>query len=205
MVSDNDLFVIAGATAVAGIAAVYLLWPSSNYPTDDTDGPGPNLVIQVAGETNGIFVIDLDEDVAPAHADRLVEISKAGLYDGVAFHRVIDGFMAQTGDVQYGNVRELDLSRAGFGNSSAPNLEPEFSDIPFERGTVGMARGGSENSANSQFFIVTDRAPSLDGKYTVVGHVVAGMDVVDAIKKGNPDENGRVETPDYMAVVLVED
>ena len=202
MVSDNDLFVIAGATAVAGIAAVYLLWPSSNYPTDDTDGPGPNLVIQVAGETNGIFVIDLDEDVAPAHADRLVEISKAGLYDGVAFHRVIDGFMAQTGDVQNG-VLGGDLSMAGTGGSELGDIPAEFSDLPFERGVVGMARAQNPDSANSQFFIMLEPGYFLNGDYTVVGEITEGMDIVDAIKRGTGANGAVIGQPDVMSEVRV--
>ena len=159
------------------------------------------LEIDVAGEANGTIVIDLFEDVAPAHVEQITALAMAGAYDGVVFHRVIDGFMAQTGDVEFGRMGD-DMSRAGMGGSDRPDLPAEFSDIPFLRGVVGMARAQDPNSANSQFFIMFAPAPHLDGQYTIVGRVISGMEVVDAIKKGEGG-NGEVTEPDRMAHVTV--
>ena len=162
------------------------------------------LEIEVAGEANGTVVIELFDDVAPAHVEQIRTLAAEGAYDGVVFHRVIDGFMAQTGDVQYGRAGE-DLGRAGTGKSDRPNIKAEFSDIPFERGVVGMARAQDVNSANSQFFIMFDDGPFLNGQYTVVGRVTEGMDVVDAIKRGD-GSNGEVsEDPDRMERVTAID
>lgn len=137
--------------------------------------PDNTLVLHT---TPGVIFIELDTDVAPKHAERLKQLAREGFYDDVPFHRVIDGFMAQTGDGQHGN---------GTGGSSYPDLKAEFSDVPFERGTVGMARkGGNNHSANSQFFIMFDEGSFLNGQYTVIGEVVAGMDVVDKLKRGEP-------------------
>ena len=128
-----------------------------------------------------MIFIELDTDVAPKHAERLKQLAREGFYDDVPFHRVIEGFMAQTGDGEHGN---------GTGGSSYPDLKAEFSDVPFERGTVGMARkGGNNHSANSQFFIMFDEGSFLNGQYTVIGEVVAGMDVVDKLKRGEPPSN----------------
>jgi peptidylprolyl isomerase len=166
------------------------------------DGPGPNLVIEVAGSTEGRVVIDLLPDVAPAHVEQMTALAGEGAYDGVVFHRVIEGFMAQTGDVEFGR-QGGDLGTAGMGGSSRPNLAAEFSDVSFDRGVVGMARSMDPNSANSQFFIMFAPAPHLDGQYTVVGRVVEGMDVVDQIRRGD-GPNGSVSDPDWMATVRVE-
>ncbi len=166
------------------------------------DGPGPNLVIEVAGATEGRIVIDLAEDLAPGHVERIVSLAEQGAYDGVVFHRVIDGFMAQTGDVQFGR-QGADLSRAGMGGSDLPDLSAEFTSAPFVRGTVGMARSQSPNSANSQFFIMFAPASHLDGQYTVVGQVIEGMEVVDSISRGR-GPSGTVQDPDYMQSVSVE-
>lgn len=153
---------------------------------------------------DGQVVIELLPDVAPQHVERMKQLARDGAYDNVAFHRVIDGFMAQTGDVQYGRAGE-DLGRAGTGKSDRPNIKAEFSDIPFERGVVGMARAQDVNSANSQFFIMFDDGPFLNGQYTVVGRVTEGMDVVDAIKRGD-GSNGEVsEDPDRMERVTAID
>ncbi|HMS94196.1 MAG TPA: peptidylprolyl isomerase, partial [Tabrizicola sp.] len=152
-----------------------------------TDGPGPNLTIEVAGAANGTIVIDLLPEVAPQHVAQITALAREGAYDNVVFHRVIDGFMAQTGDVQYGKAG-TDTAPAGIGGSAKPALPAEFSDIPFERGIVGMARTNDPNSANSQFFIMFASAPTLDGQYTVVGRVVSGMEVVDAITRGDPQQ-----------------
>ena len=166
----------------------------------ETDGPGPNLVIEVAGATTGTIVIDLRPDLAPQHVVQITALATEGAYDGVVFHRVIDGFMAQTGDVQYG--KGPDISQAGIGGSDKPDLPAEFSAVPFTRGVVGMARSQDPNSANSQFFIMFNEYPSLDGQYTVVGHVISGMDVVDALKRGDGG-NGEVSDPDRMVKVTV--
>ncbi len=160
------------------------------------------LEIDVAGEANGTIVIDLFEDVAPQHVARITELAQGDQYDNVVFHRVIDGFMAQTGDVEFGREGG-DLSVAGTGGSSLPDLPAEFSDRSFTRGVVGMARSADPNSANSQFFIMFADAPHLDGQYTVVGEVTEGLEVLDAIKRGT-GSNGEVpEAPDRMVDVRV--
>lgn len=170
-----------------------------------TDGSGPNMVIEVAdasGASKGTITLDLFADKAPNHVERLVTLAKEGKYDGVVFHRVIDGFMAQTGDVQHGR-QGGDTAMAGTGGSSLPDLKAEFSDVSFQAGTVGMARAASEDSANSQFFIDLAPADFLDGQYTVVGQLVDGWDVLNAIKKGDPAANGAVDQPDYMSKVTI--
>ena len=147
----------------------------------------------------GNVVIELFEDVAPNHVQRFKKLSLEKKYDGVVFHRVIDGFMAQTGDVQFGNstLDSFDLRRAGTGGSEYPDLEAEFSDIPHERGTLSMARSSDPNSANSQFFICFKAAYHLDRQYTVFGKVVQGMEFVDLIKKGQ-GSGGEVSKPDKI-------
>lgn len=160
------------------------------------------LAITVDGEAQGTIKIDLAEDVAPAHVARLKELAEAGAYDGVVFHRVIDGFMAQTGDVEFGKAGG-DTGRAGMGGSDLPDLPAEFSDIPFDRGVVGMARSQSPDSANSQFFIMFDQGHFLNGQYTVVGKVTEGLDVLDAIKRGTGGNGAVTGTPDRMVEVKV--
>ena len=160
------------------------------------------LEIDVTGEANGTITIDLLEDVAPEHVAQITALAEAGAYDGVVFHRVIEGFMAQTGDVQYGR-EGADLALAGTGGSDRPDLPAEFSEESFDRGTVGMARSQDPNSANSQFFIMFEPAPHLDGQYTVVGRVTDGMDVVDAIKRGQGPNGAVAEAPDVMSDVRV--
>jgi peptidylprolyl isomerase len=161
------------------------------------------LVIEVAGETTGTIEIELRPDVAPQHAERMKRLTREGLYDGVVFHRVIPGFMAQTGDVEHGKLEGFNLRFAGLGGSALPDLPAEFSDINYETGVVGMARSQDPNSANSQFFIMFDEGSFLNGKYTVVGRVSVGQEVVDAIKKGDEAANGAVAEPDYMKTVMV--
>ena len=162
------------------------------------------LDIEIAGEgANGTIHIDLFEDVAPLHVERITTLAEEGAYDGVWFHRVLDQFMAQTGDVQYAKEGG-DMRMAGRGGSQYANLPAEFSDIPYTRGVVGMARGPQEDSANSQFFIMFTEYPSLNGAYTVVGEVTSGMDVVDQIKRGSRSRNGAVTgAPDRMVSVTV--
>lgn len=162
------------------------------------------LKIEVAGEANGTVTIDLLEDVAPKHVEQITALAASGAYDGVVFHRVIDGFMAQTGDVQYGRMGG-DMRLAGRGGSDLPDLPAEFSDITYERGVVGMARAQDPNSANSQFFIMFAPGPFLDGQYTVVGKVTGGMDVVDAIKRGTGPNGSVIGQPDQMKSVTVTD
>jgi peptidylprolyl isomerase len=158
------------------------------------------LSLEVSGETtSGVISIDFRENLAPRHVTQIIELTLDNLYNNVVFHRVIDGFMAQTGDVKYG-TNQSDLLLAGTGSSELPNIEAEFSDHDFSRGIVGMARSSDPNSANSQFFIMFDDAPWLVNQYTVFGEVVSGMNIVDSIKKGNPWANGKVSAPaDYIA------
>ena len=159
------------------------------------------LEIDIAGEANGTIKINLFEDTAPLHVAQITAIAEAGDYDGVVFHRVIDGFMAQTGDVQYGKGE--DIRRAGTGASDLPDITAEFSDIPFVTGVVGMARSSNPNSANSQFFIMFTEYPSLNNEYTVVGEVTEGMDIVNQIKRGTGGNGAMVGTPDMMQAVRV--
>ena len=158
----------------------------------------PNLDKQnaiVIDTTKGRIVIKLRTDIAPKHAERIKQLARDGFYNNVPFHRVMDGFMAQTGDGQNFN---------GTGGSKYPNLKAEFSNVPFKRGVVGMARASSPDSANSQFFICFADASFLNGKYTVVGDVVSGMDVVDKLKKAPPgSQSGTVTDPDKMVKVQV--
>ncbi len=148
---------------------------------------------------DGNVKIELFPDVAPNHVSRIKELANKGSYDNVVFHRVIDGFMAQTGDVQFGNSSnsKFDLRRAGMGGSDLPDLKSEFSDIPHLRGTLSMARSSDPNSANSQFFICLEAAPHLDRQYTVFGKVIEGMDYIDKITKGD-GPNGSVSKPDKI-------
>lgn len=165
---------------------------------------GDTLVIEVEGQASGTIEIALLPEVAPLHVARIKELAQTGAYDGVAFHRVIEGFMAQTGDVAYGTRDGYGEGRAGTGGSTLPDLPAEFSDVSFETGVVGMARSQDPDSGNSQFFIMLAPAPHLDGQYTAVGRVVSGQDVVDAITRGD-GPNGVVEDPDYMATVTLRD
>ena len=148
---------------------------------------------------DGDVVIELFSDVAPNHVERFKKLATDKKYDGVVFHRVIDGFMAQTGDVQFGNsnLESFDLKRAGTGGSEYPDLKAEFSDFPHERGTLSMARSSNPNSANSQFFICFKPASHLDRQYSVFGKVIKGMEFVDLIKKGQ-GSNGQVSSPDKI-------
>ncbi|EAQ25079.1 peptidylprolyl isomerase [Roseovarius sp. 217] len=161
------------------------------------------LEVEIAGEANGTVKIDLFEDIAPGHVEQITELATAGAYDGVVFHRVIDGFMAQTGDVQFGKLEGGDMSRAGMGGSDRPDLKAEFSNERFLRGVVGMARSQDPDSGNSQFFIMFDAGEFLNGQYTVVGQVTEGMEIVDAIKRGNGPNGAVVGQPDVMARVTV--
>ena len=158
----------------------------------------PHLILTIKG---GDVDIELLPALAPKHVERVIALTEAGAYDGVVFHRVIDGFMAQTGDVQYGKsgAEGFDLNRAGMGGSDLPDVEAEFNSESFGRGVLGAARSQDPNSFNSQFFITTADASFLDGQYTVFGKVVEGMDVVDAITKGEPPV-----TPDAIVSAKIE-
>ena len=149
---------------------------------------------------DGDVKIELSPDVAPNHVQRIKELADSGKYNDVVFHRVIDGFMAQTGDVQFGNTsnKDFDLRRAGTGGSDLPDLSQEFNNLPHERGTLSMARSSDPNSANSQFFICFKPAPFLDRQYTVFGKVIEGMEFVDKIKRGDENNNGAVKDPDKI-------
>jgi len=149
---------------------------------------------------DGDVKIELFPDVAPNHVKRIKELADSGQYDNVVFHRVIDGFMAQTGDVRFGNSEagSFDLRRAGMGGSELPDLKQEFSSVPHERGTLSMARSQDPDSANSQFFICFKPAPFLDRQYTVFGKVIEGMEFVDNIKRGDDNNNGAVTDPDKI-------
>jgi peptidylprolyl isomerase len=153
---------------------------------------------------DGDVTIALRPDLAPGHVEQIKALVREGAYDNVAFHRVINGFMAQTGDVEFGDMEDgFDPRRAGTGGSDKPDLEAEFSGESFVRGTVGMARSADPNSANSQFFIMFAPAPHLDGDYTVVGNVESGMELVDRIKKGSDPSTGAVDDPDRMIKVRI--
>jgi peptidylprolyl isomerase len=176
------LFAIAPAAIVPALAQQGL--PAGADPQN-------TLIIDT---TQGRIVVKLRNDIAPKHAERLKQLARDKYYDNVPFHRVIAGFMAQTGDGE---------NRNGTGGSKYPNLQQEFSNVPFTRGIVGMARAQSPDSANSQFFIMFADGPFLNGMYTVIGQVLSGMDVVDKLKKGNPQANGTVIDPDKMLSVKV--
>ena len=174
---------------LALMAALLFAAPAFAQPVALPAGVDPQNTL-IVDTTQGRIVIKLRNDIAPGHAARLKQLAREGFYNGVPFHRVIAGFMAQTGDGQNGN---------GTGGSKYPDLKAEFSNVPYKRGIVGMARkGGNNDSANSQFFIMFADGPSLNGQYTVIGEVLAGMDVVDKIKKGEP-----VQNPDKMVKVQV--
>ncbi|WP_171179461.1 peptidylprolyl isomerase [Ruegeria sp. HKCCD8929] len=158
--------------------------------------PENTIIIELK---DGNVVIELLPDVAPQHSERMKELARGGEYDNVAFHRVIDGFMAQTGDVQHGDMEDgFNLRMAGTGGSSLPDLPAEFSKLPHDRGTLGAARSQNPNSANSQFFINFKDNHFLNGQYTVYGRVIEGMEHVDAITRGEPPA-----TPDRMISVKV--
>jgi peptidylprolyl isomerase len=164
------------------------------------------LQVEIAGEgANGTVTIDLFEDLAPKHVEQIAALAAAGEYDNVVFHRVIDGFMAQTGDVQFGDAAAdgFSMQAAGRGGSDRGDIAAEFSDRPFERGIVGMARSQDPDSANSQFFIMFQPGYFLNGQYTVVGEVTSGMEIVDAIKRGAGQNGGVIGAPDRMVSVTV--
>ena len=163
------------------------------------------MQIELSGSAEGLIQIELLENIAPDHVHQIITLVNKKKYDGVAFHRVIEGFMAQTGDVQFGNVLTgYSSGMVGRGGSDLDNIEAEFSNIPFDRGIVGMARAQDPNSANSQFFIMFQDGHFLNENYTVFGKVLSGMDIVDKIKKGDSNKNGMIEKdPDFMNKVII--
>ncbi|WP_298906946.1 peptidylprolyl isomerase [uncultured Aliiroseovarius sp.] len=193
---------LAGVALVVGYA-VYTLWPQNFEPNAAiAQSDFPKVEITVAGEANGVIEITLRPDLAPEHVERIITLANEGTYDNVVFHRVIDGFMAQTGDVEFGKA-DGNGGRAGMGGSSYPDLKAEFTDEPYLAGTVGMARSQSPNSANSQFFIMFAPGDFLNGKYTVVGNVTGGFDVVQAIKRGEGPNGSVLGKPDVMTSMRV--
>ena len=174
---------------------VFFLSVSQTYAKDD---------IMIMKLKDGAVIIELFGEIAPNHVKRFKLLSKEKKYDGVTFHRVIDGFMAQTGDVEFGNsnLESYDPGKVGTGGSDYPNLKSEFSNLPHERGTLSMARSTDPDSANSQFFICLETSPNLDRNYTIFGKVIKGMEFVDLIKKGT-GSNGEVSNPDKIISLLV--
>ena len=162
--------------------------------------PENTLIIELK---DGKVVIEFFKEDAPNHVERIKELANKGLYDGVVFHRVIEGFMAQTGDVEFGNSKDFSERRVGTGGSDLPDLKEEFNDRKHVKGTCSMARSASPDSANSQFFICFDDASFLDGQYTVWGQVIEGMEHVDKIKLGSSSDNGSVYNPYKMIKVSV--
>ncbi len=165
-------------------------------------GPANTMIITLK---NGDVTVALRPDLAPKHVEQIKKLVRQGAYDNVAFHRVIDGFMAQTGDVKFGNMKNgFSADAVGTGGSDLPDLPAEFSQTErYQRGVVGMARSQDPDSANSQFFIMFAPAPPLDGQYTIVGNVENGMELVDKIKKGDAAQNGVVTDPDRMIKVRI--
>ncbi|GAB4353342.1 MAG: peptidylprolyl isomerase [Oricola sp.] len=173
-----------------------------SLPVQAQDADPENTMIVTLKD--GDVVIRLRPDLAPKHVAQIKALVRNGEYDNVAFHRVIPGFMAQTGDVQFGDMEDgYQPARVGTGGSGLPDLPAEFSDEPYVRGTVGMARAQDPNSANSQFFIMFADGSFLNGQYTVVGQVESGMEHVDNIKKGTQANNGAVADPDRMIKVVI--
>ena len=188
--------------ARAALAAAFLTFATQEAIAVEIKDPENTLVLELK---DGEVLIELLPDVAPKHVERVKTLAREGEYDGVAFHRVIPGFMAQTGDVEHGDMTDgWNARRAGTGGSSYPDLPAEFSNVPFERGTVGMARTQNPNSANSQFFIMFDEGSFLNGQYTVLGQVIDGMEHVDSIKSGTRQNNGAIEgDPDRIVSATV--
>ena len=186
--------------SLAVLAALVLALPMTEASAVEIKDPENTLIIELK---SGEVVIEMLPDIAPNHVARIKELARAGEYDNVAFHRVIEGFMAQTGDVQFADMEDgWTPNRAGTGGSDKPDLGAEFSEVPFDRGVVGMARTNDPNSANSQFFIMFEDGHFLNGNYTVWGRVLSGMEHVDNIKRGR-GQSGAVPDPDRMVRVRV--
>ena len=175
---------------------LYLFILFFSLVTSDIDAKNNIMILKL---TYGEVEIELYPEKAPNHVERFKQLADSGKYDGVVFHRVIDGFMAQTGDVKFGNSnnKNFNLSMAGTGGSDLPNLKAEFNDVPHTRGILSAARSADPDSANSQFFICFESAPHLDRQYSAFGKVIKGMEFVDKIKKGDPN-SGMVSNPDKI-------
>jgi peptidylprolyl isomerase len=185
---------IRNIVSALALVAAFAIQPAGAAEPDNT------MIITLK---NGDVTVALRPDLAPKHVEQIKALVREGAYDNVAFHRVIEGFMAQTGDVQFGDMENgFNAQRAGTGGSDKPDLPAEFSSAKFTRGVLGMARSQDPNSANSQFFIMFTEYPSLNGEYTVVGEVESGMELVDAIKRGD-GANGEVSNPDRMVKVTI--
>ena len=182
------------------VFAAFML-PLTMTEAETEKSPTPENLLTIELQS-GSVVIELFPEDAPNHVKRIKELAREGKYDGVVFHRVIDGFMAQTGDVEFGNSKDYNKRKVGTGGSSKPDLKAEFNKRKHVKGTCSMARSRSPDSANSQFFICFDTADSLDGKYTIWGQVIKGMDHVGKIKRGAP-RSGSVTKPDIMKKVTV--
>ncbi len=195
---------LAGVFLVVGYAYKTLYSPEPVAPDVPATTGQTQLEITVSGQANGVVVVNLLPDLAPKHVAQVTTLARQGEYDGVVFHRVIDGFMAQTGDVQFGR-QDGDTGNAGMGGSSLPDIPAEFSDYSYVAGTVGMARSSNPNSANSQFFIMLAPGAFLDGQYTVIGQVASGFEVVQAIKLGEGQNGAVIGAPDVMTSVRVID
>ena len=188
---------MAACAAIIGLAMAGSAAMAQEQATD----PENTMIITLK---DGDVVIRLRPDLAPKHVAQIKKLVREGAYDNVAFHRVIPGFMAQTGDVQFGDMNDgFNPGRAGTGGSNLPDIPAEFTDESFERGTVGMARAQNPNSANSQFFIMFDQGHFLNGQYTVFGEVVSGMEFVDNIKKSDNSQTGAAVDPDRMVKVRI--
>jgi cyclophilin family peptidyl-prolyl cis-trans isomerase len=207
---NRRLLAALAVAAVVAIAAIVYVQTRPPQIVDTPDavatpdaGSTPHLVLTLE---DGAVDIELLPAIAPLHVERIITLSEQGLYDGVVFHRVIEGFMAQTGDVRNGNADSpsYNLQMAGTGGSDLPNVKAEFSSESFVRGVVGAARSASPDSFNSQFFITTADASSLNGSYTVFGKVISGMDAVDALEKGPQSQNGAVANPDRIVSARIE-
>jgi len=198
----GDLLRTAVTTAFLALMLAVSLSSCANEPQINKQPGEPNAAAPDAKDPENILVIEtktgkvviqLRPDVAPKHVERVKKLAREGFYNGIVFHRVIPGFMAQTGDP----------TGTGAGGSKYPDLAAEFSLTPFERGTLGAARSQSPNSANSQFFIAFQRSPHLNGQYTVFGKVIEGMTNIDQVKKGSEQNNGQVDNPDKMLKVYI--
>ena len=203
----RDKLIFAGLFAT-GLAILGASWWNMNSVSAQTtevpaDHSGPVMAIEVAGEADGTIRVALRDDLAPNHVERIVTLAERGDYDGVVFHRVIEGFMAQTGDVENGRA-DGNPRFWGMGGSDLPDLRAEFSEQDFARGVLGMARSQNPHSANSQFFIMFSPAPHLNGQYTIVGQMIDGYDVLDSIKRGTGGNGAVVGEPDRMSRVTIE-
>ena len=198
----NNRTMSIGAIVIIAIVAIIYFTTQQKITTSNIIAKGDIISLQLK---DGIVKIKTFDDKAPKHVEHIKKLISEGRYDGVVFHRVIDGFMAQTGDVQFGNSdsENYDLRRAGTGGSGQ-NIDQEFNDTPHSKGTLSMARSSDPNSADSQFFICFDDAPHLDGQYTAWGQVTEGMEFIDMIKKGDPMKNGSVDDPDKIIKMWID-